>query len=408
LLGDGVVIAGGGQAGFQTAFSLRAEGYEGPITLLSDEPHLPYQRPPLSKGFVLGKQNHSHILLRPENYYREHNIHLLSGERAAAIERPEHRVRLASGSGIPYQALVLATGATNRRLPVPGAELGGVCYLRTLHDAIEIKQRIEQARSVVIIGGGFIGLEIAAASSSMGKQVVVLEALPRLMARAVAPVVSEFFRRSHESRGVKILTNAKVEAIRSNEVVLEDGSSLRVDLIVVGVGIVPNAELAEQAGLTISNGICVDKFLQTGDPSIYAIGDCAEYPNSFAGAGSRVRLESVQNAVDQAVCVAKALAGRPARYHTVPWFWSDQFDIRLQMAGLPSGHNHVVIRGQTEGGKFSVFYFREGQLCAVDSVNRPADHMAARRLIANGVAITPEQAADEDVNLKELTARVQP
>jgi len=398
-----VVIVGGGQAGFQTAFSLRAEGYEGPITLLSDEPHLPYQRPPLSKGFVLGKQNHSHILLRPENYYREHNIRLVSGERATAIETPEHRVRLASGSGIPYEALVLATGASNRSLRVPGAEREGVCYLRTLHDAIEIKQRIEQVSSVVIIGGGFIGLEIAAAATMLGKQVSVVEILPRLMARAVAPVVSDFFRRSHEERGVKILNNAKVEAIRSNEVVLEDGSHLPADLIVVGIGIVTNSELAEQAGLTISNGICVDEFLQTGDPSIYAIGDCAEYPNSFAGA-NRVRLESVQNAVDQAVCAAKAVAGKPARYHSVPWFWSDQFDIRLQMAGLPMGHNHVVIRGQPESGKFSVFYFRDGQLCAVDSVNKPADHMAARKLIASGVAITPEQAADEDTNLRGLTS----
>ena len=391
---------GGGQAGFQTAFSLRSEGYEGPITLIGDEPHPPYQRPPLSKGFVLGKQTHSHLLLRPESYYADHQIRLLPGERVAAVETLEHRVQLRSGVMIPYDTLVLATGASNRALPVSGAERDGVCYLRTLSEAIEIKQRLEAANRVVVIGGGFIGLEIAASANTLGKTVTIIEALPRLMARVVAPLVSEFFMRSHAGRGVEVLLNAKVDRIGTREVILNDGSIRPADLIVVGIGITPNMDLALEAGLPVSNGIYVDEFLQTGDGRIFAIGDCAEYPNPFAG--SRVRLESVQNAVDQAVCVAKTVVGKSAAYRAAPWFWSDQFDIRLQMVGLPAGHDQTVVRGKPEEGKFSVFYFRSGHLCAVDSVNRPVDHLAARRLIANATSLTPEQAANESLNLKTL------
>ncbi|MBV8844778.1 MAG: FAD-dependent oxidoreductase [Bryobacterales bacterium] len=401
----GVVIAGGGQAGFQTAFSLRAEGYQGPITLIGEEPYVPYQRPPLSKGFVLGTQTEDHVWLRPESYYSSRNIRILSSERVTAIETPEHRARLASGTAIPYDALVVATGASNRMLPIPGAQLDGVCYLRTLSEAIEIKQRLEQAQRVVVIGGGFIGLEIAASARTLGKTVTVLEALPRLMARVVAPIVSEFFFRVHTTRDVEVLLNSTVREIRGSggragEVVLQDGASRPADLVIAGIGILPNTDLAQEAGLPVANGIYVDDFLTTADSRIYAIGDCAEYPNPFAG--SRVRLESVQNAVEQAVCVAKAIAGKAAPYRATPWFWSDQFDLRLQMAGLPARHDRVVVRGHPEESKFSAFYFRNGELCAVDSVNRPADHLAARRLIGNGTALTPEQAADEGFQLKRL------
>ena len=397
---------GGGQAGFQTAASLRAEGYLGPVTLLGEEAHLPYQRPPLSKAFLLGKQNHSQVLLRPDSFYRDHDIRWMAGEKAMAIETHEHRVRLASGTAISYDTLVLSVGSRNRALPIPGAGLDGFCYLRTLGEAVEIKQRLEQAQEVVVIGGGFIGLELAASARILGKPVTVIEALPRLMARVVAPVVSEFFRSSHAAQGVEVLLEAQVREIRdtgsgkAREVVLQDGSTRPADVVVAGIGVAPNIELAQTAGLAVRNGISVDEFLRTEAPDIFAIGDCAEYPNSFAG--SRLRLESVQNAVDQAVCVAKAIAGKAAPYGAVPWFWSDQFDLRLQMAGLPAGHDRVVVRGQTESGKFSVFYFRGGRLCAVDSVNRPADHMAGRKLIAKGTALTPEQAADESVNLKIL------
>ncbi|HEY4365389.1 MAG TPA: FAD-dependent oxidoreductase [Bryobacteraceae bacterium] len=399
-----VVIVGGGQAGYQTAASLRTEGFEGSITLIGDEPHAPYQRPPLSKAFVLGKQDREKILLRPEVFYRERGIRLVGGETVASIDRVSRRVRLESGAEICFDTLVLAVGARNRKLPVPGAELDGVCYLRTLSEAVELKQRLEAARNIVVIGGGFIGLEIAASARILGKPVTVLEALPRLMARVVAPVVSEFFRAAHVARGVEVVLNAQVRELRGEagkvrEVILADGRVLASDLVIVGIGIVPNTELASAAGLpVVLGGISVDEFLRAGDANIFAIGDCAEYHNVFAGA--RVRLESVQNAVDHAVCVARTIAGKPVPYHAAPWFWSDQFDIRLQMAGLGTGHDRTVVRGNIESGKFSVFYFRGGRLCSVDSVNRPADHLAARKLLASGTDLTPEQAADENVSIK--------
>jgi 3-phenylpropionate/trans-cinnamate dioxygenase ferredoxin reductase component len=411
----GVVIVGSGQAGYQTAASLRTEGYDGPVFLIGEEPHVPYQRPPLSKAFVLGKQDHAHILLRPEAYYQSHQIELLTGEKAVAIDRTARKVRLKTGGELgsrelSYDTLVLALGARNRPLPVAGARLEGVCYLRTLEEAIEVKQRLDQAQQVVIVGGGFIGLEIAASARTLGKPVTVIEALPRLMARVVAPVVSEFFLTSHRAKGVEILLNAQVREIHRDSgqvrgVLLDDGRRLPADLVVIGVGIAPNTELAREAGLPIANGISTSEFLRTPDERVFAIGDCAEHPSVFAnsfGASSQVRLESVQNAVDQGVCVARTITGRAAPYSATPWFWSDQFDIRLQMAGLPEGHDHTVVRGAPESGKFSVFYFRRGKLCAVDSVNRPADHLAARKLIGSRTALSPGQAADENVNLKTV------
>jgi 3-phenylpropionate/trans-cinnamate dioxygenase ferredoxin reductase component len=406
----GVVIVGGGQAGYQTAASLRTEGYDGPVFLIGDEPGAPYQRPPLSKAFILGKQSHTQILLRPEAYYQSHQIELLAGERAAAIDRTARNVRLASGRDLGYDSLVLALGARNRPLPVSGATLEGVCYLRTLAEAIEVKQRLEQAQQAVIVGGGFIGLEIAASARTLGKPVTVIEALPRLMARVVAPVVSEFFLAAHKAQGVEVLLNTKVDEIHAGsgkvrELSLSGGRRLQADLVVIGIGVVPNTELALDAELPIANGIATDRFLRTPDQRVFAIGDCSEHPSLFAsslGLSSQVRLESVQNAVDQGVCVARTIAGKSAPYSATPWFWSDQYDIRLQLAGLPEGYDHTVVRGVLESGKFSVFYFRRAKLCAVDSVNRPADHLAARKMIGAGTTLTPSQAADESVNLKTL------
>src|SRR5579871_5509491 len=405
----GVVIVGSGQAGFQTASSLRSEGYDGPIRLIGEEPHVPYQRPPLSKAFVLGKQDQARLLLRPEKYYGDHQIELLPGEQAVSIDTAGRSLALASGGKIRYDTLVLALGARNRKLPVPGADLEGVCYLRTLAEAIELKQRIEIAREIVVIGGGFIGLEVAASARTLGKPVTVLEAFPRLMTRVVAPVVSEFFRSAHTARGVEIKLNAQVKEIRgaggkAESALLADGSTIPADLVVVGIGVLPNLELACEAGLETAagppHGITVDDFLRTRDGGIFAIGDCAEYHSSFAG--SRVRLESVQNAVDQAVCVARTIAGKPAPYHAAPWFWSDQFDLRLQMVGLPGGYDRIVVRGSPEAGKFSVFYYNAARLCAVDSINSPIDHLAARKMVAAGISPSPEQAADLSVNLKTL------
>jgi 3-phenylpropionate/trans-cinnamate dioxygenase ferredoxin reductase subunit len=406
---DGVVIVGAGQAGFQVAASLRMEGYEGPVTLIGDEPGLPYQRPPLSKGFMAGKQDIEGTALRPLAFYESHRIDLVTGEKVTAIDRVSRSVSLASGRALPYDALVLAVGARNRKLPLKGAELDGVFYLRTDAEAVDIRQRLEHARDVVVIGGGFIGLELAAAARTLGKSVRVLEVQSRLMARVVPGILSDFYRDVHTGQGVDISLGARLSEIvgyqgKVSQVVLENGFVFSADLALVGIGVVPNTELAGNAGLSIANGILVDGHLRTEDESIYAIGDCADHPNPFAdpSTGGRARIESVQNAVDQAKCIAADIVGRSEPYRAVPWFWTDQFDIKLQMAGLSGGCGQVVTRGEIESRKFSLFYFRDGRLAAIDSVNRPGDHLAGRRLIGAGSGITPEQAADPSVDLKTL------
>jgi 3-phenylpropionate/trans-cinnamate dioxygenase ferredoxin reductase component len=403
----GTVIVGAGQAGFQTAASLRTEGYSESIVLIGEEPHIPYQRPPLSKGFPLGTQDLDSIELRPRAFYQDRRIDLLTGERVVAIERAERRVRLASGGNIPYQTLVLAIGSRNRKLAWIGGEFDGVLYLRSLDEAWAIKERLKEAQEIVVIGGGFIGLELAAVARSLGKSVTVLEVLPRLMSRVVAPIISEFFCELHMSRGVRVICGASVSEIAGSggkvrEVRSNDGTVYPADLVLVGVGVMPNTDLARDAGLRVANGVAVDEYLQTNDEHIYAIGDCAEHPCSFARA--RIRLESVQNAADQAQCVAATIAGRRELYRALPWFWTDQFDIKLQMAGISQGYEQTVTRGIPEGRKFSVFYFKENRLLAVDSINRPLDHIHARKLIEAGAPLTPEQAGDEGVDLRKLVS----
>jgi 3-phenylpropionate/trans-cinnamate dioxygenase ferredoxin reductase subunit len=401
----GTLIIGTGQAGFQTAASLRSEGYQEPITLLGGEPHIPYQRPPLSKAFLFGKETAESIELRPRAFYGNHNIRLLVGERAISIEPAQRRVKLALGAAFPYEKLVLAVGARNRLLPIVGARLDGVLYLRSLDEAATMKQRLENAHEVVVIGGGFIGLEVAAVARSLGKSVTVLEALPRLMSRVVAPAISDFFRQLHAARDVTIKCSSAVAEItgahgKVSGVKLTDVTFFPADLVIIGIGVTPNSELARDAGLAVANGIAVNENLQTTDENIFAIGDCSEHPNPFASA--RIRLESVQNAADQAQHVAAQIVGRASPYRSVPWFWTDQYDIKLQMAGISQGHDRTVTRGNPESSKLSVFYFRQNRLLAIDSINRPLDHMIGRKLIAAGASVTPEQAADESVDLKKL------
>ena len=411
MIAAGTVIIGTGLAGFQTAASLRAAGYQEPVTLIGEEPHIPYQRPPLSKGFALGTQDRESIELRPHKFYQDHRINLIANERAVAVETVRRQIRLRSGSPIQYDKLVLAVGASNRLLPVPGAELDGVLYLRSLDEAVFLKQRLASAQNVIVVGGGFVGLELAAVASSFGKSVTVIEALPHLMSRVVAPIISEYFDALHTSKGVKVLCGSSVNEItgargKVNSVALNDGKERDADLVLVGIGVVPNTDLALGANLSASNGIAVNEFLQTQDENIFAIGDCAEHPCTFADA--RLRLESVQNAADQAQCVAATITGRRESYRSLPWFWTDQFDIKLQMAGISHGHDRIVTRGSRESKRLSVFYFKGNRLTAVDSVNRPLDHMIGRKLIAAGTAVTPEQAADENFDLKTLGQKTKP
>lgn len=408
---SGVVIVGAGQAGFQTAASLREAGFSDPITLVGDEEALPYQRPPLSKAYLAGKTDAEGLLLRPASYLAEHRI-VHRRARASSIDRAARRLTLDDGTALPYDHLVLATGSRNRTLPVPGADLPGVHQLRSLDDADALRAAIETAKNIVVVGAGFIGLEFAAVCAGRGLAVTVIEAADRPMARAVSVETSDAFRIAHEAMGIAFLFRAGVIAIEGiggcvAAVTTADGAPIPADLILVGIGVVPNQELAERAGLPVRDGIEIDAFLSTADPAVSAIGDCARFPTRFAAGmsrGDRVRIESVQNAIDQGRCLAARLTGRPVAYDAVPWFWSDQGRHKLQIAGLAEPGDGSVVRGGGEA--FSVFRFRDGRLRAVESINRGADHMAARRILALGRDLTPAEAADPAFDLKALaTAR---
>ena len=407
----GTVIIGAGQGGYQVAASLREAGYAEPILLLGEEKDAPYQRPPLSKAYLTGDTTADRLLLRQPNYYDKHSIHLRTGARVAAIDRQARQVRLASGEALAYDHLVLATGARNRLLPVSGAELPGVLYLRTRADADDIKQRFTVAQSVLVAGAGFIGLELAAVASKLGKKVTVIEPLARCMSRAVSPVMSQFFAEAHVGWGVDLRLNTRLAAIEGggagvNSVATVEGEMIPADLVLVGIGVEPCVELAREAGLAIDNGIAVDAQLRTSDPAVSAIGDCASFPD--AASGKRIRLESVQNAIDQGRAVAKRIAGQPADYAAVPWFWSDQRDLKLQMAGLTAGCDRTIVRGDPESRAFSVFCFKGERLAGIESVNKPADHMFGRRLLGAGQTITPDEAADLSFDLKARLASLPP
>jgi 3-phenylpropionate/trans-cinnamate dioxygenase ferredoxin reductase subunit len=406
---SGIVIAGAGQAGFQAAASLRDHGYAGRVVLVGDEPELPYQRPPLSKAYLDGKADEEMLQLRPASFFGEHGIEYRSGESLVRIRRAEREVELSSGHRLAYDQLVLATGSRNRALPVPGADLDGVVQLRTRKDAAELRRRLPGVRRAVVVGAGFIGLEFAAVAVQRGIPVTVVEATERPMARGLSPIMSSFFRDAHEAKGVRFAFDAIATAItgeggRVTGIRTAEAGHIPGDLVLVGIGVVPNIDAAVDAQLEVGNGILVDEHLVTSDPDISAIGDLACFPTRFAD-GARVRIESVQNAVDQARSVAGRLTGNPAAYDAVPWFWSDQGRLKLQMAGLGMPHDLAVPRGDPASGAFSVFCFRNGRLAGVESVNRPADHMAARRLLAARTAITPEQAGDPGFDLKGAATR---
>jgi len=399
-----IIVVGASQAGLQVAESLRADGYDGPLLMIGDEPHPPYQRPPLSKALLTGESTEDRLVLRGRDLLAKKNIELVTGVRVEAIERADRRVQLADGRSLAYRGLALATGGRARALPIPGADLDGVVTLRTIEDSRRIAAGIAQAQSVAVVGGGFIGLEIAAAARKAKKPVVVFEALARLLARSSAPFVSDFFRDVHVASGVDIRLDTQVAAIdgkggRAAAVITGDGRAHPADLVVVGVGIVPNGELAEASGIACERGIVVDACSRTSDAAVVAAGDCTA---RRLADGSLLRLESVQNAIEQGKSAAAALVGRERPFTAAPWFWSDQFDVRLQMAGLSAGHDRTVVRGAPAERKFSVFYFRDERLIAVDTVNRAPDHIAARKLLDAGKSPTFAQAQDEGFALASL------
>ncbi len=378
-----IVIVGAGQAGAQVAQSLRQGGFEGPLRLIGDEPHPPYQLPPLSKKFLAGEIGPEGLWLRPPAFFTTNNIDLIPNTRVAAIDRSAKRLQLANGDTLPYGKLVLATGTDARRLKLEGADKKGVLTLRTIADVDVIRERLSTARRIVIIGGGYIGLEVAAVAKALGKDVSVIEALDRPMKRVVSEAVSSYFTTLHRSRGVDLKLNTGIEAIEGGDEVsgvrLASGEIVPAELVLVAVGAEPNDQLASEAGLETDNGILVDGCGQTSDPDIYAVGDCTRfYSNRYKRS---VRMESVQNAIDQAKIAAQALLGQDVDYDPLPWFWSDQYDIKLQIAGLSEGYDDTVLVGSPEANKFYVAYLKDRQLIAVDSINSPRSHMMARRVI---------------------------
>lgn len=401
-----IVIVGSGQAGVETAAALRQRGFEGEIVLIGDESDLPYQRPPLSKDF-LKSDGAAPLPLRAESFYDANAITMRLGEQVVAIDRDAFQIVLASGERLSYGHLVLATGARNRMPNLPGLQARDIIELRTLSHARALLDRLGTLRHVSVLGGGFIGLEVASFLREKGIGVDVIEMADRLMGRVLSPQMSDWFRKYHLSQGMRLHFNTHAERLEEADgrglLHLANGETIEADALVVSIGVLPNAELAASAGLETVNGIVVDERLLTADPSISAIGDCAAHPNPF-GIGL-VRLESVQNAVDQAKCVAARLTGDAKPYHSVPWFWSNQGSARLQIAGLAAGVDEAVTRGDPDSGKFSIFLYREGRLVCVESVNAAGDHMAARRILAAGTSLPPEDAANSDVDLKSFMTR---
>ena len=376
--------------------------------LVGEEAWLPYQRPPLSKKYLAGELAAERLYFKPANFYAAPDIDVRLQTRITAVDRERHCVTTACGERIAYDTLVLATGSRPRHIQVPGSDKRGLHYLRGIDDVTRIRADLVSARNVVIIGGGYIGLEVAAVIRQLGHDVSVIEMAERLMCRVVSPLVSEFFRAEHAAHGVHLLLSTELEAFEGvgkiNAVRTNRGTSIAADLVIAGIGIVPNTELAAAAGLEVDNGIVVDARCRTADPDIYAVGDCTSHPNGIYG--RRIRLESVHNALEQAQTAAANICGEAAEYTQVPWFWSDQYDLKLQIAGLSEGYDEVVIRGAPATRSFSCLYLRDGVLIACDAINAPRDFVQSKALIAARLRIAPDRLADTGVQLKELARGV--
>lgn len=404
------IIIGAGHAGGELAIALRNEGWEGRILLLGEEAHLPYHRPPLSKAYLAGSVEKTSLSIRPQLAYDKANVEFFGNVRVVRIDRANKRLELADGKQLAYDKLAIATGGRPRPLAVPNAAAAERCanfhYLRTLDDVELIRAQMAPGKRLAIVGGGYIGLEVAAAAVAQGLQVTVLEALPRVLQRVTAAELSAYYERKHREAGVDIRTGVLVADLELTDgavsaVLCADGSRLEADLVVVGIGLIANTELAAEAGLAVDNGILVDEYARTDDPDIHAAGDCTNHPNPLLG--RRLRLESVPNALEQSRVAAAAMAGKLHKsYASVPWFWSDQYELKLKMVGLSQGFERLVLRGDPLSDSFSAFYLKDGKVLAADTVNRPQDFIAAKRLVAEGIPVTAEQLADDSRPLKEL------
>ena len=405
-MSDAIVVAGAGQAAAQLVDSLRREGFKGPLIVVGEEPFLPYQRPPLSKKFLQGELERERLFIRPASYYQQTQAEMRTGVRVTAIDRDRKTVSLSDGGKLEYAKLALTIGSQVRRIRLPGSDLAGIHYLRGIEDVDRIRAAAQPGKRLVVIGAGYIGLEVAATCRQLGLDVTVVEALDRVMSRVVAPVVSQFYAAQHASHGVRIQCSAGVKALEGKgqveAVVLADGTRVPADFVVVGVGILPVTDIAEACGLKCDNGIAADEHCRTSDPDIFSFGDCASFPSLRYG--RRVRLESVDNAFEQAKTAAATIMGRAVTHDKVPWFWSDQYDLKLLIVGLAEGYDQVVVRGDPSTKSFSVCYLKAGELLALDSINHPKDYMAARKLIAERVKLEPSKLADPTIALKDCVA----
>ena len=405
-----IVVIGAGQAGLQTIMSLRQTGYEGDITLVGDEAFLPYQRPPLSKAYLSGNMERERLFLKPDEFFTENNVTLKLNTSVESLDAAAKSVTLSNGETLSFEYAVIATGSRPRQLNVPGRELANIFNLRGMADIDAMQPHFVEGKKLVVVGGGYIGLEAAAVAAGMGLSVHVLEAAPRLLARVAEPEISDFYTRIHQAHGVTLVTESQMTGFVGDGAVsgveMADGSIIDADIVITGIGILPNVEIAETAGLAVENGIVVNEVGQTSDAHIFAAGDCTSHPNDLLG--RTMRLESVPNAIEQGKAVASAICGTPKPYHQVPWFWSDQYDVKLQIAGVPTQIDSKVLRGDDSSNSFAWFYFTGDKLTGVTAINRPAEFMAGRMLIEkslNGeLSADPAKLADEDMKPKEWLA----
>ena len=398
----GIVIVGGGHAAGQACASLRQEGYKGDIVVIGDEPYLPYQRPPLSKQYLSGEHGIEKVQLRPAKFYADQNVTVRLGERAESIDTAAHTVTTSGGVTIAYEKLLIATGGRPRRLSIPGSNLAGIHYLRGIDDVDGIRGDMAPGKRLVIVGGGYVGLEVAAVAHTAGLEVHVLEMEQRILQRVTTPTMSAYYHKLHESRGVHIHTNTGVTGFRGTsrvEAVLCGDQEFAADLVIVGIGIIPNIEVAEAAGIECSNGIVVDESCRTSAADVYAAGDCTNHPTPLLG--RRLRLESVPNAMEQARVAAANMCDGSKTYASIPWFWSDQYELKLQMVGFSADGDTQVLRGDMDSNQFAMFYLKDGAVVAVDAVNSPKEFMICKQLI--GKQVDSSKLGDPNVDLKTLT-----
>lgn len=401
-----ILIVGGGHGGAQTAISLRQGGFEGSTAIISDESEIPYERPPLSKEYFSGEKSADRIRIRPAEFWPERGIELLLGNKVISVDPEQHIVTTSTGRTIEYGKLVWAAGGTARRLPLLGSDAANVLTVRNLDDADLLKALAGNARNIVIVGGGYIGLEAAAVLNKAGKQVVLVEALDHVLARVAGVSIAKYVEAVHRGHGVDLRLSSNLVALEGSPLVtgakLSCGEIIPCDLMVMGIGMHPNVDVLSAAGAQIENGVIVDEYCRTSLKDIFAIGDCAAHSNRFAGS-KMIRLESVQNASDMARAVANVLLDKPIKYEALPWFWSDQYDLKMQTAGIFTGYDEEVVRGDPETGKFSVVYLKNGRVIAIDCVNAVKDFVQGRDLVMSGALIPAKQIADTSVSLKELS-----